>query len=239
MGFERALVAFAHPDDAEFGCAGTVARWTRDGTVVTYVCVTDGSAGSNEPGAIRDDVARQREDELRKAAEILGVSEVVFLGYPDGELEPSLDVRRDLTREVRRARPDVVVGPDPSRLWSGDRYVNHPDHVAVGHAVLRVVNPDAPTRPQFPELLDEGLEPFEVPRLWLNVWDAGREELHVVDISGTIDAKMDALRAHESQISGEDVERFLRDQAREIGRPRGYEYGEAFRTFDLTRDRSE
>ena len=232
MGFERALVVFAHPDDAEFGCAGTVAHWTREGAAVTYVCVTDGSAGSNEPGAVRDEIARVREGELRKAAEILGVGEVVFLGYVDGELEVTLDLRRDLTRHVRRLRPDVVVAPDPSARWTASQYVNHPDHLAVGEAMLRVANPDAPTRPQFPELLDEGFEPFELNDLWLNSWDGG-PNFHVVDITETIDVKLEALRAHESQLGGDDVEPGVRRRAAEIGEPRGYAYGEAFHVFRL------
>ena len=137
MAFERALVAFAHPDDAEFGFGGTVARWAREGTEVHYVCVTDGSAGSNRPGQDRDFMRPIRRTEQEAAAEVLGVASVTFLGFVDGELEANLDLRRVVTREVRRIRPDVLVGPDPSRLWSRTRdYVNHPDHRVVGEVLL-------------------------------------------------------------------------------------------------------
>src|SRR5438309_6280058 len=143
MAFERALVAFAHPDDAEFGFGGTVARWAREGTEVHYVCVTDGSAGSNRPGQDRDFMRPIRRTEQEAAAEVLGVASVTFLGFVDGELEANLDLRRVVTREVRRIRPDVLVGPDPSRLWSRTRdYVNHPDHRVVGEVLLCAVMPD-------------------------------------------------------------------------------------------------
>ena len=120
----------AHPDDAEFLCGGTVALWTRAGAHVTYVCATDGSAGWNGPDRERDGIAAIRRREMEEAAGLLGVAEVRFLRHRDGMLEPTLDLRRDLTREVRRARPDVIVTFDPSQLWSGRSYINHPDHRA-------------------------------------------------------------------------------------------------------------
>ncbi len=232
--FARALVVFAHPDDAEFLCGGTVALWTRAGAEVTYVCVTDGSAGWNGPDLSREEIAGLREKEMRLVAEMLGVHDVRFLGYPDGLLEPSLDLRRDLTREVRRARPDVIVAPDPSRLWSGRSYINHPDHRAVGEAVLAVVACDAPTRPQFPELLEEGMEPYKVRRLWLSAEEG--EGDRAVDIGETIDAKIEALAAHRSQMAnmGEfDVEEKLREWASEMAEGTEFEYAERFRTFEI------
>ena len=121
MAFSSALVLFAHPDDAEFMCGGTIAAWTRDGCEVHYVVITDGSAGSNEPGATREQLRPIREREQRAAADVLGVKSVTFLGEVDGMLEVTLDTRRKVTREVRRLRPEVIVAPDPSRLWSGNR----------------------------------------------------------------------------------------------------------------------
>ncbi|HEY1332446.1 MAG TPA: PIG-L deacetylase family protein [Actinomycetota bacterium] len=232
MAFERATVLFAHPDDAEFGLAGTVAKWAREGTVVEYVCVTDGSAGSNEPGADRDELAKVREAEQRAAAKVLGVSNVAFLGWRDGMVEVSLDLRRAITREVRRFRPDVFVIPDPARLWDEERgYINHPDHRAVGMAGLAVVNPDAPTRPQFPELLDEGFEPYEIPNLWMPVWSDGAGE--VVDISETIETKVEALRCHKSQIHDWPVDEWIRERAEQRGKEHGMAFAESFRTFRL------
>jgi LmbE family N-acetylglucosaminyl deacetylase len=235
--FERALVVFAHPDDAEFLCGGTVARWTRDGTEVHYVCATDGSAGWNGPDLGREEIARTREREMRDAADVLGVSGVDFLSYVDGSLQADLALRRDVCREVRRRRPEVVVTFDPSMLWAGRSYINHPDHRAVGQAVLDVVACDAPTRPQFPELLDEGFEPYSVPRLWL-AGDAGQSDQRV-DIGETIDLKIKALKAHVSQIEnmGEfDVDERMRRWAEREAEDDDFEYGEAFRVFDLTRD---
>ena len=226
--FSKILVVFAHPDDAEFTSGGTVARWTEEGAEVHYVCVTDGSAGSNDPDMTRERLAVIREAEQRAAAESLGVASVTFLGFTDGYLECSLDARRALAREVRRNRPDLLVGPDPSRLWTKGVYINHPDHRAAGELVLCAVMPDAPSRPQFPELLDEGFEPFEVPALWL----AGSDADHYVDISATMDRKLAALACHASQVGGDpEVEERVRERARSYGERAGLEYAEAYRTF--------
>lgn len=234
MEFERALVAFAHPDDAEFLCGGTVAGWTREGVEVTYVCATDGSAGWNGPDLSREEIAARRKEEMHEVAGMLGVHEVRFLDHPDGMVEPSLDLRRDLTREVRRVRPDVLVSFDPSLLWSGRSYINHPDHRAVGEAILAVVACDAPTRPQFPELIEEGLEPFKVRRLWLAT-DAPDAD-HAVDIGEAIDLKVRALAAHLSQMenmAGFDVPVRIREWARANARGTGFELAERFRTFEI------
>jgi LmbE family N-acetylglucosaminyl deacetylase len=231
------MVVFAHPDDGEFGSAGTVAAWTRSGKEVTYVCVTDGSAGSNDPGVTREELRPIREAEQRAACEVLGVKEVVFLGYVDGMVEVTMDLRRALTREVRRVRPDVLVAPDPVRFWDESRtYVNHTDHRAVGVACMAVVNPDSPTRPQFPELLDEGFEPFEIPNLWIPSYEGDADMF--VDIAGTIEVKIEALRCHKSQIHDWPVDEWVRRRAKERGAPRGLEYAESFRTFRL-QDRDE
>lgn len=234
MEFERALVVFAHPDDAEFLCGGTVALWTQAGTDVAYVCATDGSAGWNGPELSRDEIARTREREMGEAAAILGVSGVSFLGYPDGSLQPSLELRRDVAREVRRHRPDVVVTFDPSVRWMGRRYINHPDHRAIGDAVLAVAACDAPTRPQFPELLDEGMEPYEIPALWLATTRSEADRR--VNIGETIELKLKALKAHASQIDNmgaDDIDERIRRWAAEAARGSEMEYAEVFRTFTL------
>ena len=234
-GFERALVVFAHPDDAEFMCGGTIASWIQKGTEVRYVCATDGSAGWNGPDRSREEITSIRTDELQRAAGVLGVKGIEWLGFPDGALFPDLELRRAITREVRRHRPSVVVSPDPSALWSRDRtYVNHPDHRAVGEAVLAVIACDAPTLPQFPELLDEGLEPFSIPELWHPLMRSEGE--HYVDITETIELKIEALRQHESQLENmgeDDISGRVRDTAERVGKHAGYMYAEAFRTFRL------
>ena len=236
MEFERAIVVFAHPDDAEFGSAGTVASWTRAGTEVVYVCVTDGSAGSNEPGVIREELAEIREVEQRAACDVLGVTDCVFLGIPDGLVEVTLDLRRSLTREVRRYRPDVLVTPDPTRFWDEERrYINHSDHRAVGQACMALLNPDSSTRPMFAELLEEGLEPFEVRYLWIPTW--GEEADTYVDITDTIEVKIQALRCHKSQIHDWPVEDWIRERAHKRGEPAGVEFAESFKTFKLREER--
>jgi LmbE family N-acetylglucosaminyl deacetylase len=232
--FESALVLFAHPDDAEYMCGGTVALWAREGTEVHYVVITDGSAGSNEPGVTREAIAVTRHREQQAAAEVLGVRSVTFLDFPDGMLEVNPETRRAVTREVRRIRPEVLVAPDPSRLWSGSRYINHADHRAAGELALCAVMPDSPSRPQFPELLDEGLEPYEIPNLWL----AAEEPDTYVDITKTIEIKLEALTRHQSQ-HGEASAPWVRERARELGERGGVELAEAFRTFALKQEEEQ
>lgn len=231
MRFASALVMFAHPDDAEYMCGGTIAAWAKEGTEVHYCVITDGSAGSNEPGVVREELAVVREAEQRAAAEILGVKDLTFLGFVDGELEVNLETRRAVTGVVRRVRPEVIVAPDPSRLWSGSGYINHWDHKQAGTLALCAVMPDAPSRPQFPELLDEGLEPFEIPNLWLGSEDADT----YVDITPTIDTKLAALAAHQSQ-HAEASAPWVRERARKLGEEAGVEYAEAFKTFSFEDD---
>ncbi|HET9671457.1 MAG TPA: PIG-L deacetylase family protein [Actinomycetota bacterium] len=226
MGFASALVLFAHPDDAEFSCGGTVARWAREGCEVHYVCVTDGSAGSNDPGTTRQAMREIRARELRAAADVLGVASVTFLGEVDGFLEVTPETRRKVTREVRRLRPDVIVAPDPSRLWVGTRYVNHADHKAAGALALSAVMPDAPTRVMFQELEEEGIEPFEVPNLYL----VTNEPDTYVDITDTFDVKIKALHAHASQL-GPGMEERVAERARALGDLAGCRYAEGFRAF--------
>jgi LmbE family N-acetylglucosaminyl deacetylase len=233
MEFATALVIFAHPDDAEFMCGGTVAAWAADGTAVHYCVITDGSAGNNDPGVTREEVAPVREREQREAARILGVRGIDFLGFRDGELEVNLETRKAVTRVVRRVRPDVIVAPDPSRLWNGSGYINHWDHKQAGTLALCTIMPDAPSRPQFSELLDEGLEPFEVPNLMLS----SEEPDTYVDITKSIDRKIEALLAHGSQGTHDpETEKWVRQRARDLGEQAGVDYAEAFKRFRFTEE---
>lgn len=231
MAFSIALVLFAHPDDAEFACGGTVARWAREGCEVHYVCITDGSAGSNDPDTTREAMRPVRERELRAAADILGVASVTILGELDGFLAVTPETRRKVTREVRRLRPEVIVAPDPSRLWSQSGYINHSDHKVAGELALSAVMPDAPTRVLFQELEREGIQPFEVPNLYLSVEDPDT----FVDITDTLPTKIKALLAHESQL-GPEVEDRVTARARELGERAGVEFAEGFRAFRLVGD---
>lgn len=167
----RILVIAAHPDDIEFGAAGSIARWTGEGAQVTYCIVTDGAAGSNDPNVKREDLIRIRREEQIAAAAVVGVHDVRFLGYPDGTLQHTLELRRDLTRLIRELRPYRVLCFDPTVVFVGvpefGDYINHPDHRAAAEGAIYAVFPSAETRPIFPELLDEGLEPHHVTEVYM------------------------------------------------------------------------
>ncbi|MHB1007427.1 MAG: PIG-L deacetylase family protein [Chloroflexota bacterium] len=231
LKFKTAMAIVAHPDDAEFTVAGTVAKWAREGTRVVYVICTDGSKGTDDPSLTKDRLVPVREAEQRAAAAVLGVSEVVFLGHDDGTLEPSLSLRRDLSRQIRKYQPEACFCPDPSVRFRAD-YINHPDHRAAGEAALCALFPDARNRWQFPELLEEGLEPFAVKHIFLT----GTQSPDVwFDISSTLDLKLKALAAHRSQVDAtqEGVEERIRGWARLNAQGRGLEYAEAFRHIVL------
>ncbi|MBN1313218.1 MAG: PIG-L family deacetylase [Anaerolineae bacterium] len=225
------LVIVAHPDDVEFGIAGSVARWIDEGARVTYGIITDGEAGSNEPDVDLEALAQQRQTEQRAAAEVIGVHDVHFLGYPDGMLEPTMALRRDLTRLIRQVRPNRVVCQDPTTVFVGDDYINHPDHRAAGEAAIYAVFPGAETRPIFPELLAEGYEPHHVSELYLTL--ALQPNAHV-DITATIDRKIAALRCHKSQVS-EEVGDWIRERNGEAGKEIGVPFAERFRVMKFDR----
>jgi LmbE family N-acetylglucosaminyl deacetylase len=192
---ERALVITTHPDDVDFGAAGTVAAWTDAGIEVAYCVVTDGEAGGFDPSVPRDEIRRIRRAEQTAAAKAVAVTDLMFLGFPDGRLLVTFELRRDLCRAIRRTRPQRVLCPSPERNWQRI-YASHPDHLAAGNASLAAVYPDARNPFAHPELLDEGYEPWTVPEVWmfaapsLNRW---------VDITDTLPRKLDALRSHVSQ----------------------------------------
>ncbi|HEX2262236.1 MAG TPA: PIG-L deacetylase family protein [Pseudonocardiaceae bacterium] len=197
MPVHRVLMVAAHPDDLDFGSAGTIATWTDAGLEVSYCIVTDGDAGGFDPQVPRSVIGSIRQDEQRKAAATLGVADVEFLGYPDGRLTVSFELRRDIARAIRRVRPDRVVVPFPQRDLR-NLYVSHPDHQAAGEAALCAVYPDARNPFAHPELLaDEGLEAHTVPEVWVASLNDRAD--HYVDITDTFDRKIAALRAHVSQ----------------------------------------
>jgi LmbE family N-acetylglucosaminyl deacetylase len=191
----KALCVIAHPDDVDFGMAGTVGTLTSLGVEVAYCLVTSGDAGGDELFMPREDRARLREDEQRKAAACVGVTDLTFLGYPDGMVETTLALRRDLARVIRKVRPDLVLTQSPERNYERI-YASHPDHLATGEATLRAVYPDARNPHAFPELAeDEGLAPHSVPRVWI----AGTVAATIaIDTTANIDRKIEALRQHRS-----------------------------------------
>jgi LmbE family N-acetylglucosaminyl deacetylase len=229
---ESAMVIVAHPDDAEFTMAGTIAAWTGAGCRVTYVVCTDGNAGTHEPGMTRERLAEIRRTEQRAACATLGVGDVVFLGYDDGQLQPTLEVRRHLVRAIRHYKPEVVLTADPTRLFSGDRYINHPDHRAAGQAALDAVAPAS----EMPLLWPEMGEPHKVHRVYVY---GNSEPNEWVDISETIGTKIEALKKHASQLGDWDPTERIMEWSAETGKDKGMAHAEAFRVITLVQPEEE
>jgi LmbE family N-acetylglucosaminyl deacetylase len=204
---ERVLVVTAHPDDVDFGAAGTVATWTDQGIHVSYCIVTDGDAGGFDPSVPREAIAGIRRQEQTAAAKEVGVADLVFLGHPDGRLQPTLELRRDLSRVIRQVRPQRVVAQCPERNFARI-YASHPDHLAAGEAALCAVYPDARNPFTFTELIAEGLEAWSVSEVWMM---GGPNPQHPVDITAQLDRKIAALLRHESQhVDPQRVESLVR-----------------------------
>ncbi len=229
----RILAITAHPDDVDFGSAGTIARWTDAGIEVTYCVVTDGDAGGSDPSISRPDMATLRRGEQTAAAKQVGVDDVRFLGYPDGRVEATIGLRKDLARVIRQVRPDRVLCPSPERNYARAG-ASHPDHRAVGSAALDAVYPDARNPFAFPELLaDEGLDAWTAREVWIAGSPAPN---HYVDVTQTFPRKVAALRAHASQVGDrEGLEDFLRGwlarAAAQGGLPEGH-LAEAFQVLE-------
>ncbi len=230
---ERVLIVVAHPDDPEFGAAGTVALWASQGAEVTYVIVTDGSKGSAEKEMTREKLIALREEEQRNAAEAVGVTHLVFLRQPDGEIENDEHLRELIVRQIRTYRPDVLITHDPTSRIVGGRYLNHRDHRTVGDAALDATFPLARDRLNFPKHEAEGLEPHKVLDVFLIFSDKPN---YTVDISSTIDQKIASLAAHKSQISHmEDMPERIRERGRAAAEHVSFEYGETFHRVQLNR----
>jgi LmbE family N-acetylglucosaminyl deacetylase len=230
---KRAMSIHAHPDDQEFTVGGTLAKWARAGCEIVTVCITSGGAGSNKytpPEMTREALVAIREEEQRDAGRILGVKETIYLGYEDGMLEPSIPLRRELTRLIRRHRPEAVLTGDPTVRYYGTTYMNHPDHRAAADVALDAVFPSAGTRLIFPELLAEGLEPHEVRQVYIH--GAERPDTYV-DIAETLDVKVTALRAHKSQMGEWDPSEMITQWAAEQGRRRKLKAAESYRRMIL------
>jgi LmbE family N-acetylglucosaminyl deacetylase len=230
---QKAMSIHAHPDDQEFTVAGTLAKWAALGCEVISVVITSGDAGSNDPAhdaAYKPELARLREEEQNAANDLIGVKQTLYLHYPDGELEPTLSLRKELTKLIRTHKPDVVVTGDPQAVFYGNGYINHPDHRAAAQAATYAVFPSAGSRLLFAELLKEGFEPHNVKRLYLH----GPEKPDTwVDITATIDTKLASLRKHVSQLGDWDPEKMIREWAAEEGKEKGMEYAEAYKVMIL------
>jgi len=223
---KRVLVVTPHPDDAEIWCGGTVARWIKQGAVTCYVLCTDGGKGTSNPEITSQELAAIREREQLAAAQILGVKHVVMLHRPDGGLEDTSDFRKEIVREIRRVRPEVVLCPEPYRrnlAW-------HRDHRIAGQVTQDAVFPYARDHLHHAELCqEEGLEPHKTRTILF--WGAEQADTYI-DISDTIDLKIEALQAHQSQTAShpkKDIAKFIKAQAKSAAANQGYNYGEAFR----------
>jgi LmbE family N-acetylglucosaminyl deacetylase len=228
---ERVLVVISHPDDAEFGAGATIAALTAAGARVDYVVTTDGSKGTEDPEVRPEQLSATRQAEQRAAADILGVRDIVHFGYPDGYLQPTLELRRDIVRQIRRYRPDLVITQNPQRRLDHNPYIGHPDHLATGEATLAAVYPAARDHLNFPELwTDEHLEPWKVRQVLLT----GVEEPNLwIDVGDTFESGLRSILAHASQVDPDDVSERMRERARLVGEPQGIGMAQAFASILL------
>jgi LmbE family N-acetylglucosaminyl deacetylase len=233
---QRAMSIYAHPDDQEFSIGGTLAKWARAGCEIISVIITSGDSGSNDPardGSYKKELAELREKEQLAANEILGIKETIFLRYPDGELEPTVELRKELTRLIRRYKPEAVFAGNPEAWFYGDEYLNHPDHRAAARAACEAVFPSAGSRLMFADLLTVGYEPHDVKRLYIH----GIDKINTwVDISETLEVKIKALQQHVSQIDPNEVGKWMHEWAEEEAKDQEMKYAEAYRVMFLKKD---
>jgi LmbE family N-acetylglucosaminyl deacetylase len=229
---KRIATIMAHPDDAEFSCGASLAKWASEGNHITLVLITNGDKGSDDRAISSPELSAIREVEQAEAARILGVADLVFMRNEDCMLVPTIELRRELVRVIRRIKPDIVICSDPGVFFGGSTYINHPDHRAAATAALEAIFPAARNHRIFPELLDEGLEPHRVNEVYLASWEDGD---FVVDVTDSIDKKIEALRAHTSQMGEWDPNEMVRQWSAERGQKQNppIAYAEAFRKIVL------
>jgi LmbE family N-acetylglucosaminyl deacetylase len=230
---ESVLAIFAHPDDVEFSCVGTIARWVRGGCRAAYLLLTSGDVGIASSGMTRQQAAAIREAEQREAAALVGVQDVIFLREPDGMLQATLELRKKVVREIRRFKPEVVICGDPTVLWAGDNYINHPDHRAAGLVAVDAIFPAAGQPNLFEELAAEGLTAHKTRKVYVNTWENAET---YVSIDDTIDLKIAALRAHKSQMRDWDPAPSVKEWAALRAKGKEMQYAEGFRVITLESD---
>lgn len=229
----RAMVIVAHPDDIEFGCGGTVAHWVKQGASICYVLCTSGDVGIAEQGMTKAKATAIREAEQLEAAEVMGVTDVVFLREPDGLLEDTIALRKKLVREIRRFRPEAVITEDPLNYWRNGQGINHPDHRAAGIAAINAIFPAASQPNLFEELWEEGLTPHSVHRVYVQDFYAGT---HFIDVSDAILIQIDALKKHVSQVGDRDLTPDVYVWTAQTGQRAGLAHAESYRLLLLTDD---
>jgi LmbE family N-acetylglucosaminyl deacetylase len=236
---QRAMSIQAHPDDQEFSIGGTLAKWSKQGCEIISVVITSGDSGSNDPtkdGSYKPILAELREKEQLAANAVLGIKETIFLRYPDGELEPTLALRKDLTRLIRQHKPDTVLTGNPEAWFYGDEYLNHPDHRAAAQAACEATFPSAGSRLMFADLLPAGYEPHEVKRLYVHGTDKSDTW---VDITDTMDIKIKALQQHVSQVPVDEVGKWMTEWAEEEAKDKDMKYAESYKVMVLKKEEGE
>lgn len=231
---ESAMAIMAHPDDIEFACAGTLARWAQSGSRICYVVCTSGDAGIASSGMTRKEAAAIREREQRQAADIVGATDVVFLREPDGMLQPTMEVRKKIVREIRIFRPEVIICGDPNLVWAGDSYINHPDHRAAAMAAVDAIFPAAGQPNMFEELSSDNITAFKPRKVYASGTTVDNQL--VLSIDDTMDVKLEALLAHQSQFKGKDPSDSVRERAAKLAEGHDMMYAETFRVTILETD---
>lgn len=227
----RAMLIYAHPDDIEFSAGGTAALWAKNGSEVYYVVITDGNVGSHEEGMTSVRLTETRRAEQRAAAKVAGAKACIFLGYHDGLLQPTLELRKELVALIRQHKPDVIVCGDPTNFFPSESRINHPDHRAAGVAAIDATFPAAEMPLLYPELEAEGLTPHKVNYVYIS--NPAKEANYFVDTTETIDLKIEALRQHKSQMGDWDPAEPVKKWNAETGKEAGYQYAERFLRITL------
>jgi LmbE family N-acetylglucosaminyl deacetylase len=235
---KKVMIIMAHPDDGEFGAGGTLAKWAREGHEIYYTLCTSGDKGTSDPAINSNELTATRELEQQNAAKVIGAQSVAFLKHTDGELINNETLRQDISREIRRIKPDIVICQDPTNRF-GDNHINHPDHRAAGDAALDSIYPSARDYHAFPQLIKEGFMPHNVLEVYLT--GPGGNNPKVIDISSSIDIKINALLEHRSQVGSDNPERVeglmsrVKERAGNLGKEHGVEFAEIFRYIALGR----
>lgn len=219
----------AHPDDLDFGASGTVAKWIREGATAYYLICTNGSKGSSDPKMTEEKLIKIRQQEQLNAGKILGLKDVFFLNHNDTELACDLTLKKEISYYLRKLRPEIVFTTDPTFVYSSFGFINHTDHRAAGQATIDAVFPMARDRLTFPEHEQQGLAPHKVKTLYLTSFEKPTE---LIDISNSIDLKIKALKAHESQIGSDAIIR-VKERAKQLGKKQGYGFAEGFIKLNL------
>jgi LmbE family N-acetylglucosaminyl deacetylase len=227
---KRVLVVMAHPDDCDFGAGGTIAQWSAKGIQVSYCIITNGDQGGEESGIPLEEMAQVRQKEQRDAGAALGVSDITYLNYRDGWLMPSIELRKEIVKAIRIAKPDRMVVQSPERNWERI-FASHPDHLAAGETAIQAVYPDARNPYAFTDLKEAGFEPWRVREVWMT---GSPTPNHFVDITDTFSKKMAALHAHVSQTAhNKELEKMVREWGERNAQAQGLAAGRVAEVFKV------